>query len=87
MASADSEVDLTLMMPKCSTTKNLSTNVSLTFQFIYLSLVFQFHTFEEASNFIGIWFKELKHNPTEFTQDWPALLDKGCQYREELLKK
>lgn len=36
---------------------------------------------------MSIWFKEMKHNPTEFTSDWPALMDRGCEYREELLKK
>jgi hypothetical protein len=51
----------------------------------FVNKFFQFHTFEEASNFTAIWFKELKHNPTEFTSDWPAILDKGCSYREELL--
>ena len=31
--------------------------------------------------------KELKHNPTDFAQDFPALIDRGLQYREELLNK
>lgn len=34
-----------------------------------------------------IWYKELKHNPTDFAQDFPALIDRGLQYREELLSK
>ena len=29
----------------------------------------------------------MKHNPTEFTQDLPALLDLAVEYRDEILKK
>ena len=72
-------------MPKYFSTKNSLTSVSQSYQ--PYCLVYQFQSFEEASNFIAVWFKELKHNPTEFTQDLPALLDGACDYREEIIKK
>ena len=36
---------------------------------------------------MSMWFKEMKHNPTEFTNDWPSLVEKGCEYREDLIRK
>ena len=50
-------------------------------------IVFTFKTFQEASDWIKSWFREKKHNPTEFTQDLPALIDKGLDYRTELIEK
>ena len=50
-------------------------------------IVFTFRTFEEAADWIKTWIKDKKHNPTEFTQDLPALMDKGLDYRKELIEK
>lgn len=33
------------------------------------------------------WIKDKGHNPTEFTQDLPALVDLGRDFRKELLAK
>jgi hypothetical protein len=33
------------------------------------------------------WIKVKGNNPTDFTQDFPDLLDKGLDYRDELLEK
>lgn len=46
-----------------------------------------FKNFAEARVWLGRWFKVLRHNPTEFTADLPALLEKGLEYRTELLAK
>ena len=44
-------------------------------------------SYKEAADWIFKWFKELKHNPTDFTQEYPALIDSGIAYRKELLTK
>jgi deoxyribodipyrimidine photolyase len=43
----------------------------------FVNQFFQFKSYEEAGKFIVQWIKELKHNPTEFAQDFPALIEKG----------
>jgi len=48
---------------------------------------FSIGTYSEATEWIVKWIKEKGHNPTEFTQDLPALLEKGLEFREELLKR
>ena len=44
-------------------------------------------SYEQAASWIVTWIKDRHHNPTEFTQDLPALLETGVEYRKELLQK
>lgn len=53
----------------------------------FVTAFFSFKSFGEARVWLGRWFKVLRHNPTEFTADLPALLEKGLEYRAELLAK
>ena len=53
----------------------------------FVNAFFAFQDFEEASAYLTKWFRVLQHNPTEFTSDLPALLDKGLEYRAEILAK
>ncbi len=53
----------------------------------FVNQFFQFKSYAEAGKFIVQWIKDLKHNPTEFAQDFPALIEKGQEYREEILAK
>jgi hypothetical protein len=53
----------------------------------FVNAFFSFKNFAEARVWLGRWFKVLRHNPTEFTADLPALLDRGLEHRAELLAK
>ena len=53
----------------------------------FVNKFFSFSTFEEATEWIQKWYKEMKHNATEFTSDFPALIDSGTDYRSEKLTK
>jgi len=44
---------------------------------------YQHKNFKEAVAWIVKWFKELKHNTTDFTAEYPALIDCGTDYRKE----
>lgn len=53
----------------------------------FVNAFFGFQDLNEAGKFMVKWFRELKHNPTEFTSDLPALLEKGLEYRNDVVAK
>jgi len=53
----------------------------------FVNKFYQFSSYQESTNWIIKWFKELKHNTTEFTTEFPALIDSGTDYRTEKLAK
>lgn len=53
----------------------------------FINAFFGFKNFSETRVWLGKWFKVLRHNPTEFTSDLPALLEKGLEHRTEVLAK
>ena len=57
------------------------------FSINWCNLVFELKNFEEATKWIVQWIDELKNNPTGFAQDYPSLIEKGEEYRMELIKK
>lgn len=75
-------------MRKSFTAKSSSTTVSTDFLLTHLpvSSVFSLQTFRDAANWIVTWIRDNSHNPTEFTQDLPALIDLARDYRKELLQ-
>lgn len=53
----------------------------------FVNAFFGFQDIAEAGQFMVRWFRDLKHNPTEFTADLPALLEKGLEYRNDVVAK
>ena len=53
----------------------------------FIHQFYQFTTYKQAADYIVDWIKVKGNNPTDFTQDFPDLLDKGLEYRDELLEK
>ena len=53
----------------------------------FIKKFFELKNFEEATKWIVHWIDELKNNPTGFAQDYPSLIEKGEEYRMELIKK
>ena len=53
----------------------------------FVNRFFSFSSYQEATAWINKWFKEMKHNTTEFTTEFPALIDSGTDYRTEKLAK
>ena len=47
----------------------------------FVNRFYQFATYDEATLWIIKWFKDKKHNTTEFTTEFPALIDSGTDYR------
>ena len=55
---------------------------------ILLILVFEFKTYEEAAKWITAWVREKKNDPNDFIiSGMPSLVEKGLEYRKELLEK
>ena len=46
----------------------------------FVNKFFAFESYSQASEWIIEWFRELKHNPTDFTKEFPALVDAGTDY-------
>lgn len=53
----------------------------------FVNKFYEFKTYQQATGWILKWYKEMKHNTTEFTNEFPALIDCGSDYRLEKLKK
>lgn len=53
----------------------------------FVNKFYQFDSYDQATAWIIKWFKEMKHNTTEFTTEFPALIDSGTDYRTEKLAK
>jgi len=53
----------------------------------FVNKFFEFKNYEQATDWILKWYKEMKHNTTEFTNEFPALIDCGTDYRTEKLNK
>lgn len=52
----------------------------------FVSQFDKFTSFEQAAAFIEDWIRVKKHNSTDFTSDFPAVLERGKQIRSLLLK-
>ena len=52
----------------------------------FVDRIEQTKTFEEAAASIQEWVKVLKHNVTEFSMDFPAVLERAVETREQNLK-
>jgi hypothetical protein len=50
----------------------------------FVGKFFEFISFEQAADFIYDWIKVKKHNATEFTQDYPALIGSALEFKKEL---
>ena len=59
----------------------------LTFSKEFVFKFFEFKTFTEATDWIHNWYNKMKHNTTEFTSEFPALVDQATDYRKEKLAK
>lgn len=46
----------------------------------------KFHSFSKAAAFIEDWIRSKKNNATDFTNDFPALLDRGVAIRRLLIR-
>lgn len=53
----------------------------------FVNKFYEFTTYQQATEWILKWYKEMKHNTTEFTNEFPALIDTGTDYRSEKLAK
>ena len=53
----------------------------------FVNKFFTLKNWTEAADWIVAWFKVQKHNPTDYASDFPILLEHGCEYRQELIKK
>jgi hypothetical protein len=51
----------------------------------FVKAAFELENFSQFADFIIEWVKTKEHNPTEFTQDLPAIIEFGLEYREEIL--
>ena len=45
----------------------------------------KFASFNKASGFIEDWIRTKKHNSTDFTNDFPAIIERGKQLRKILI--
>lgn len=53
----------------------------------FVNQFYAIKTFKESANAIVDWIKVKGKNPTDFATDYPDLIEKGLEFREELLEK